>query len=504
MSSTAVKYVFVLPVWGEQYLDRFLRYGLPTQLAPGNLPRMPTDSHYRLFTLSHDAKTLRRSPAFRRLRGLMRTTVELIDNFDLSDSLAAMCECHMRALAEAAESDAAVVILHPDTLWSDGTFARLDQIVRRGKRAVMIACPRLNAETALPELRERFPGSDGISISANARELVELGLRHLHPVAEAHLWNDYRNTYPAHYYWRVGNQGLLIRSFDLTHIILRPVPRTLAVPVRSQHFVRLMFPKREDVHVVSDSDEICGFEFSISDHWCDTVARQPVPLDLRRNFVYRWTNDYHCEFAQEKIRLHAGPVDATWQEAERESDRAVAELLDSVTQHYGEDGFAKRPMVHPPLPAVVKPPERSRKIGLARRLVRRLAALPVLPRRVGPLSPSLMTGDQGYGYWIDLRPFGVSAPSDRESVSRVILLENGAPLKHRRRLHAAINRHGMGRHSHWGDSLIFSTSDNSDPRTNGRAYVLRVPQTLGELLSRLVSKLRRTAAQLRSSLSLAR
>src|SRR5262245_12313541 len=504
MSSTAVQYVFVLPVWGAQYLDRFLRYGLPTQLAPGNLPRMPAGSHYRLFTLSHDAKALRRSPAFRRLRRLMQTTVELIDNFDLSDSLAAMCECHMRALTEATVSDAAVVVLHPDTLWSDGTFARLDQLVRQGKRAVMIACPRLRAETALPELRERFLGRDGISISANARELVELGLRHLHPVAEAHLWHDYRNTYPAHYYWRVGDQGLLIRSFDLTHILLRPGPRSPAVPVRSQHFVRLMFPNREDIHVVTDSDEVCGFEFSISDHWCDTVALQPVPLDLRHHFVYRWTNDYHCGFAQEKIRLHAGPVDAVWQEAERESDRAMTELLDSVMQQYGEGGFATRPMVHPPPPAVVKPPERSREVGLARRLVRRLAALPVLPRRVGPLSPSLMTGDQGYGYWIDLRPFGVSVPSDRESVSRVRLFEDGEPLNHPRRLHAAINRHGMGRYSHWGDSLIFSTSDNSDPRTNGRAYVLRVPQTLGELLARLVSKLRRTATQLRSSLSLVR
>ncbi len=53
-----------------------------------------------------------------------------------------------------------------------------------------------------------------------------------------------------------------------------------------------------------------------------------------------------------------------------------------------------------------------------------------------------------------------------------ILLEDDLPLGPAHALHADIESKGRGRYSHWNDSIIFSTSDNTDPRTNGRSYTL--------------------------------
>ena len=41
--------------------------------------------------------------------------------------------------------------------------------------------------------------------------------------------------------------------------------------------------------------------------------------------------------------------------------------------------------------------------------------------------------------------------------------------------HAEIAKMGFGRFSHFGDSVIFSSSDNSDPNSNGRQYTIVVP-----------------------------
>ncbi len=61
--------------------------------------------------------------------------------------------------------------------------------------------------------------------------------------------------------------------------------------------------------------------------------------------------------------------------------------------------------------------------------------------------------------------------------SACVLLEDGEPLPLPRALHADIRNQGKGRYSHWTEgSLYFSTSDNSDPRTNGRKYVLSSKQ----------------------------
>ena len=65
-------------------------------------------------------------------------------------------------------------------------------------------------------------------------------------------------------------------------------------------------------------------------------------------------------------------------------------------------------------------------------------------------------------------------PQDSPSsgfASPVRLFENGVELKPAHALHADIVAYGGGRFSDWnGPWLYFSTSDNTDPRTNGRIY----------------------------------
>ncbi len=54
--------------------------------------------------------------------------------------------------------------------------------------------------------------------------------------------------------------------------------------------------------------------------------------------------------------------------------------------------------------------------------------------------------------------------------SPLSLYEDGVPLLPAHALHDDIRRIGGGLYSHWTDRLKFSTSDNSDPNTNGRTY----------------------------------
>ena len=74
--------------------------------------------------------------------------------------------------------------------------------------------------------------------------------------------------------------------------------------------------------------------------------------------------------------------------------------------------------------------------------------------------------------------FGFRAPgpqrmiSDQEGSSMLILLEDGLPLAAPHTAHDEIRRLGRGRYSHWGRCIYFSTSDNTDPRNNGRVYKL--------------------------------
>lgn len=63
--------------------------------------------------------------------------------------------------------------------------------------------------------------------------------------------------------------------------------------------------------------------------------------------------------------------------------------------------------------------------------------------------------------------------SDQEGSSTLILLENDSPLAAQHATHDEIRVLGRGRYSHWGRHIYFSSSDNTDPRRNGRTYRLR-------------------------------
>lgn len=64
--------------------------------------------------------------------------------------------------------------------------------------------------------------------------------------------------------------------------------------------------------------------------------------------------------------------------------------------------------------------------------------------------------------------------------SSLLIFEDDRLLGPRHAVHSEIAEFGAGRYSHWGTTIRFSTTDNSDPRTNGRTYsVLLSPAGLG-------------------------
>ncbi len=87
---------------------------------------------------------------------------------------------------------------------------------------------------------------------------------------------------------------------------------------------------------------------------------------------------------------------------------------------------------------------------------------------------------QGHAFTVAMPPEWPSDSADR-SDSQMVLLEDGLTLGPAHALHSVIRESGAGAWSHWNGTLIFSSSDESDPNTNGRRYVVeyRGPVGLG-------------------------
>ena len=106
------------------------------------------------------------------------------------------------------------------------------------------------------------------------------------------------------------------------------------------------------------------------------------------------------------------------------------------------------------------------------------------PDQVKELSTTDIQPRGGFGYFVRAPELqGESDDADHPGRSPWILEEDGAPLGPPHSLHAQMDKVGGGRWSHWQDAVLFSTSDNTDPRSNGRSYRLVTYPEQGRQLS---------------------
>ena len=325
------RFQFIAVVWGTAFTEAFLEFCLPSQLTPNNLPHFAKFSKaiYRIYTRTSDAKIIKNSESYKRLRTLMPVEIAVISGISRVGKYKSMSECHAHSIRTSSDEDISFVFICPDVVWADGAFARLLEIAHSGKRLVAVFTPRLIKENFLPALSKRSKEHRGFD-AIKPRELVRMAMEHLHPEVTSMIWNSGKpsSTLFTGLFWSFP-QGLLARQFHLFPLMVKPVDRT-TVPVISldADYTLNACPDLEDIYVVCDSDELCGVDFtSVSDA---ISILQSCSGDVIRESAH-WaglhTHQIHREFVKYKILFHADELPADFYQIEQESDLIVDSIL---------------------------------------------------------------------------------------------------------------------------------------------------------------------------------
>ena len=94
------------------------------------------------------------------------------------------------------------------------------------------------------------------------------------------------------------------------------------------------------------------------------------------------------------------------------------------------------------------------------------------------IEPGAIDLQSGHAYWVRLPDAWLPVASDQDDPQRSTLVveEDGVALAPGNTPLETIQKVGRGSFLHWGVWLYFSSSDNSDPRTNGRIYHAVLPR----------------------------
>lgn len=311
----------IVPVWGEKYVDAFLRLGLPALCAPGNLATRRDDARLSLWLMTRpeDVERLRSAPGVAAAARLLPVQVRVPAGADFArGGYAAFNACYLEAIRAAYRDRAAVILLTADQIWSAGSLDHLLDCAAHGAQAVLAAGLRV-LESAEPDLKNALAASRA---GLAPETLVRLALTHLHPWDRA-LVHDARNTaQPASFQlWQAGERGLVLRCLHLhpACLELSRQPKALPRTIDAGSLVREQCPDRSRLHVVIDSDQAMHLSLAPAEQSAHLVAYPRGNWRALANWALTMGISRHNLFyLRHSIRIHAGPVDPRdWTEAER-------------------------------------------------------------------------------------------------------------------------------------------------------------------------------------------
>lgn len=334
-----MRYHVSTAVWGQSFRELYLGLSLPCQLAPGNLGHFAGSGRllYSLYTTPRDAEHLKSSPVFQRLCRTVEVDLNIVEGIESAeDTYQVLTLCHRHSVMQANRDDAALVAMHPDQLWADGSLAYLDRLAQGGKRLVKLFAPRVALETFGPEVKAGFYSPQEHTLAIPARELVRLSLTHLHPVSASHFWDSpVFNRWPSHLLWPVDGEGLLARCFHLHPCLIHPRDKK-ALPqdtIDTGQYLERVAAGPEEIEVVEDSDRLCMVDMT-SLHWQSAMNRQ-VPGRADVAAVTQWARlkatPLQYYFLRHRMRWHQGDCSPRWGEVEAASDQVVSAILQGLS-----------------------------------------------------------------------------------------------------------------------------------------------------------------------------
>jgi hypothetical protein len=227
--------VIVTSIEDAHQLEAFLELNVPSLLADGNLPAF-ADAIQAIYGIRASAQAQARltsSPAFQRLAQVVR--VELLPH-----------DAPPRPLAGSV-SAAPLFSLPADAIWSDGALRHLAALMLAGKRTVFVGTSLLvELDTVSAALASyRRPAHQG-TISVPARELVRLGLEHIHPACADGMRTSGGER--SLLLQPISSEGVAVHAPDLRPTIHPPQAADAAIRDLSDP---------SGIHCVTDSDDVC-------------------------------------------------------------------------------------------------------------------------------------------------------------------------------------------------------------------------------------------------------
>jgi hypothetical protein len=345
MLKDRVRIRIIVPVWGTDYVHRWLQLSFASMLADGNLPYLKEHSDVELIILTKaaDAAVMTNDGRFKEAMAGIRTSCITIDEFFPPERVSygvPLTLAYGKAIAKIGDKDLGsfAVLLNADFILSKGSLANLLRRIEAGHTVVTAPSIRVPDHIVRPILLTRLD-ADGKMLSMSGREMMKLVNRYPHSSVLGRTINENNLVDSSHYhliYWRVSQDFLMARYFLLMPLCFQVQTRlkTVICPV-DYGFISEACPNAT-LSVLNDSDDFVMLELQEQHAEAALLRIAPSTDSLEQRLqlfstqlaknATEWTTAEHRRSAGYDLYFHSEDIPSDV----RERTKIFTELIDGV------------------------------------------------------------------------------------------------------------------------------------------------------------------------------
>ena len=324
----------IIPLWGSVYAEKLVSMTLPALLAPGNLPSLATmfEVEVVLVTEHKLVDYIRRARSFERLSKICEVKFASLDDLmpcepgEYGVVLTAALFLGFVDLG-AKVTETFLLFLNADFIIADGSYRRLGELMREGKRVIHAPSFRVVLEEVWPQLEARVDAESAV-LAVKPREMAKLALTHKHLTVKARTVNQrlYHQWCMDQFYWYVDEETLIGYQWPIALVAIKP-ERAVTEPVLVWDFGYLpeAAPTLEP-YFLTDSDDFFMIEPQKRVTGEELVRPGGISLDDIAKFLSDWTTHEQRRCGRELLTIHAGELPADLDGVIAESRRYMNEI----------------------------------------------------------------------------------------------------------------------------------------------------------------------------------
>ncbi|MBV9576466.1 MAG: hypothetical protein JO149_07560 [Gammaproteobacteria bacterium] len=328
-----IHFHFLLPVWGEEFVKKFIDVSLPILFSLGNLKadERHKNNLFVIMTTYDDSKIIKSSHTYQQLKEIIKIKFILVDGLiDFKNNYLAMTNCYKIGMEQenVIPGKTFFIYLTPDGFYSEGTFDKCFSLAEEGYLVALVLGIRANATTMSALIKEKINTNSTTPIFSKS-ELIQHIINNISHLSEICNWftrDGFLNDWPSNIYWiDKENAQLIAHCFHLHPLMIRSPSKKIFVKdtIDGDYLENLKYPLHR--HYIF-TNEFFGIDLTNPERKIDCQLSTPNIRSVIR-FSLKHAYDCHRYYFRHRIELKSDPHRAISSEIEMQARYVSSKVL---------------------------------------------------------------------------------------------------------------------------------------------------------------------------------